>query len=84
MTSLFFILTHFQTTNCRPPKPKEFADDNSEFDENGKKFSKRIKNAVGKEENARFLLPRFFTRFFFFTYLFYFVFSFQNSCTANM
>ena len=29
-------------------KLKDFADDNSEFDENGGKFSERIENTVGK------------------------------------
>ena len=32
---------------------KEFADDNFEFDENGRKFSKRVKNTVGMREIAR-------------------------------
>ena len=31
---------------------KEFADDNFKFDENGRKFSKRVENTVGKEEIA--------------------------------
>ena len=31
-----------------PSKLKEFADDNSKFDENGKKLSKRVENTVGK------------------------------------
>ena len=29
-------------------KIKEFADDNFKFDENGRKFSKRVENTVGK------------------------------------
>ena len=29
---------------------KEFADDNSKFDENDRKFSKRVESTVGKEE----------------------------------
>ena len=33
-------------------KLKEFADDNSEFDENGRKLSKRVENTVGKGEIA--------------------------------
>ena len=33
-------------------KLKEFADDNFKFDENGKKFSKRVENTVGKGEIA--------------------------------
>ena len=32
-------LTHYQTTNC---KLKEFADDNFDFDENGRKLSKQV------------------------------------------
>ena len=32
---------------------KEFAEDNSKFDENGRKFSKQVENTVGKEEIAR-------------------------------
>ena len=35
-------------------KLKEFADDNFEFDENGRKFSKRVENTVGKGEIARY------------------------------
>ena len=31
-------------------EPKEFADDNFELDENGKKFSKRVENTVRKGE----------------------------------
>ena len=31
-------------------KLKEFADDNSKFDENGRKFSKWIENTVGKKK----------------------------------
>ena len=37
----------------RASKFKEFADDNFEFDENGRKFSKRVeKNTVGEGEIA--------------------------------
>ena len=32
----------------------EFADDNFRFDENGRKFSKRVENTVGKVEIARY------------------------------
>ena len=35
-------------------KLKEFADDNFKFDENGRKFSKRVENTVGKGEIARY------------------------------
>ena len=34
-------------------KLKAFADDNNKFDENGRKFSKQLKNTVGKGEIAR-------------------------------
>ena len=33
-------------------KPKEFADDNLKFDENDRKFSKRVENTVEKREIA--------------------------------
>ena len=33
---------------------KEYADDNCKFDENGRKFSKRVGNTVGKGEIARY------------------------------
>ena len=36
------------------PKLKEFEEDNSEFDENGGKFSQKLVNAVGKGEIARY------------------------------
>ena len=52
-------------------KLKEFADDNFEFDENGRWFSKRVENTVGKGEIARyeqFLL---------------FPLCFQRACTAD-
>ena len=35
-------------------KLKEFADDNFEFDENGRKFSKWVENTVGKGVIARY------------------------------
>ena len=35
-------------------KLKEYADDNLNFDENGKKFSKRVENTVGKGKIARY------------------------------
>ena len=35
------------------PKLKEFADDNFEFDENGRKFSEWLENTAGKGEIAR-------------------------------
>ena len=33
-----------------PSKPKEFADDNIRLEKNGRKFSKRVENTVGKGE----------------------------------
>ena len=51
----------FQTS-----KLKEFADNNSKFDENGKKLSKRVENTVGKGEIARYeqflLFPQCFKK----------------------
>ena len=35
-------------------KLKEFTDNNFEFDENGRKFSKRLENTVGNGEIARY------------------------------
>ena len=35
-------------------KSKEFADDNFNFDENGRKFFQQIENTVGKGEIARY------------------------------
>ena len=43
-----------QTTHFRQLQLKEFADDNFKFDENGRIFSKWVKNTVGKGEFARF------------------------------
>ena len=36
------------------PKLKEFADNNSKFDGNGRIFCKRVKNTEGKGEIARY------------------------------
>ena len=45
---------------------KEFADDNSNFEENGRKFSKWVENTVGKGEIAHYeqflLFPQCFQR----------------------
>ena len=45
-------------------KPKEFADDNFEFDKKGRELSKRVENTMGKGEIARYeqflLFPRCF------------------------
>ena len=52
-------LTPCQTLPCFNPFPndcskmKEFAEDNSKFDENGRKFSKQVENTVEKGEIAR-------------------------------
>ena len=47
-------------------KLKEFADDNFKFDENGRKLSKHVENAVGKGEIARYeqflLFPQYFQK----------------------
>ena len=51
---------------------KEFADDNSRFDENVRKFSRRVENSDGKGEIShyeQFLL---------------FPLCFQNTCTADI
>ena len=45
-------LTLSQTTNLVSSEVKELARDNSEFDENERKFSKRVENIVGKGEIA--------------------------------
>ena len=42
---------------------KEFANDNFKFDENGKKFSKRAENTVGRGEIARYnTIPTVFSK----------------------
>ena len=51
---------------------KEFADDNFKFDENGKKFFKRVKNTVEKEEIAHYQQFLLFPQ------------CFQKACTADM
>ena len=47
-------------------KPKEFADDNFKFDENGIEISKWVENTVGKGEIARYGLispfPKVFSK----------------------
>ena len=50
---------------------KESADDNFEFDETGRKFSKRVENTVGKGEIARYEQFLLFPQ------------CFQKSCTAD-
>ena len=61
MTGKILIRGHFESFNpfandkrWDSPKLKEFADDNSEVDENGGKFSERVENAVGKGEIAHY------------------------------
>ena len=59
-------LTHYQTTDFRLFKMKEFADDNFKFDKNERKLSKRVENTVGKGEIARYeqflLFPQCFQK----------------------
>ena len=52
-------------------KLKDFADDNFKFDENDKKFSKWVKNTVGKGEIACYEQFLLFPR------------CFQKTCTAD-
>ena len=52
-------------------KLKEFADDNVEFDENGKNFSRMVENTQRKTENA------YYEQFFLFS-------QFSKDCTADM
>ena len=47
-------LTVSQMINFGSSKLKEFADNNFIFDENGRKFSKRVEKTVGKGEIARY------------------------------
>ena len=65
------VLTLSQTTNFRLFQLKEIADDNSKFDENGRKLSKRIENTVGKGEIARYEQFLLFPQ------------CFQKNCTAD-
>ena len=53
-------------------KLKEFADNNFEFDENGRKLSKRVGNTVGKGEVARYEQFLLFPQ------------CFQKTCTADI
>ena len=59
-------LTLSQTTNFDCSKLKVFADDKFTFDENGRRFSKRVENTVGKGEIARYeqflLFPQCFQK----------------------
>ena len=49
-------------------KLKEFADDSLEFDENGRKFTKRVENTLGKGELAHYELFLLFQQCFQETY----------------
>ena len=52
-------------------KPKKLADDSSKFDENGREFSERVENTVGKVEIARYEQFLLFPQ------------CFQKTCTAD-
>ena len=68
---IFSSLTLSQTTNFRLFQTEEFTDNNFKFDENGRKFSKRVENTDAKGEIAlheQFLL---------------FPQCFQKTCTAD-
>ena len=54
-----------------PSKLKEFADDNFKLDDNGRKFSKRVENTVGKGEIALYEQFLLFSQ------------CFQKTCTAD-
>ena len=54
-----------------PSKLKDFADDNSKFDENGKKLSILVENTVGKGEIAHYEQFLLFPQ------------CFQKTCTAD-
>ena len=58
------LLTLSKTTIFNCSKFKVFAADNFTFDENGKKFSKRVENTVGKGEIARYEQFRLFLQCF--------------------
>ena len=53
-------------------KLKEFADDSFKFDENGRKFCKRVENNVGKGEITHYEQFLLFPQ------------CFQKTCTADM
>ena len=50
----FFINLFLKKQILDSSKPKDFVDDNFQFDKNGRKFSKGIENTVGKGEIARY------------------------------
>ena len=47
--------TPSQTTNLDTYKLTEFADKNFKLDENGRDFSKRVENTLGKREIAHYM-----------------------------
>ena len=47
-------LTFSKTTDFRPFQIKEFAQDNFQFGDNGRKFSKWVENTVEKREIAHY------------------------------
>ena len=65
------ILTLSQTTHFRLSQLKKLADDNSKFDEDGKKLAKRVENTEGKGEIARYEQFLLFLR------------CFQKTCNAD-
>ena len=58
-------------TNFKLFQTEEFADENFKSDENGKIFSKRVENTVGKGEIARYEQFLLFPQ------------CFQKTCTAD-
>ena len=66
---VFYIIVFFNPLpddKFQTSKLKEFADDNFQFDENGRKLSKQVENTAGKGEIARceqfLLLPQCFQK----------------------
>ena len=57
-------LTLSQTTKFRLYQTDASANDNFEFDGNGRKFSNRVENAVGKQKIARYEQFLFFPQCF--------------------
>ena len=65
-------LTLSQTANFSSTKLKAFADNNFEFDENGRQSTEWLENTVGKGEIARYEQFLLFLQ------------CFQKTCTADM
>ena len=61
-----FALTLYQMTKFRLFQAQSVADDNFKLDGNGRKFSKRVENTVGKGEidhyEQFFLFPQYFLK----------------------